>query len=203
MRGKILPILGAVLLTANTAWASPLLDCSPGRVAVDYAWYAHQVALGERDADHTPYDWGITAGLGGNTAVQYRQAKFDTDANPTRYYMRSREINLIHRFDQRVAVFAGLTRVNGRSDGGRINDHDAVQFGLIGDRQLSDRFHLYGILSNSKHNEYANVEFGLSYALTPQTEVNLIYRHLSADHIPPAEASSNLRGFGLGMTYKF
>lgn len=203
MRCRIVIFVLFACSVAGTAYAAPLRDFSPGHAAVDYTWYGHQVALskGDRTPDHTPYDWAITVGLDGSNAVQYRETKFDNDRNPSRDYMRNRELNLIHRFDRRVAAFAGVTRIKGTS--GYVPEHQAIQCGIIGDRQLTDRMHLYGILSGSKHNEYANVEFGLGYALSPQTEINLVYRHLSADHLPPHDGSSNLRGFGLGMTYKF
>ncbi len=189
---KLVIIMAAVLLlTVAPVCASPLEDLSSGRWAIDLNWKPYSFSGGHAS------EFGVTAGLGGDWALAFRQINFDTGGHTRDYGVHNREINLIRKLGDGLQLYAGHSRTGG---GAGISAKNVVQVGVIAARKLGDRFTLYTILGGGKN--VANVEFGLSYRLKPHLELNSTYRHLTVEHIGDRASRHNYRGFGLGLTWK-
>lgn len=182
-----------LLLMSAAGHASPLRDFTPGRWAVDLNWKPYTY-VGEN-----AFDLGVTAGLGNNWAVAYRQMDYDTAGNPGDYRVKSRDINLVRKMSDSFQLYAGCSRITGHVKGGPpLAAKTVAQLGAIVTRKLNDRLTLYGILSGGSN--VTNVEFGLSYRISPSLELTSTYRHLTVEKVGPTRAKENFRGFGLGIT---
>jgi hypothetical protein len=191
MKKLVILMAAVLLLTAAPVCASPLEDFSSGRWAVDLNWKPYSFSGGNAG------EFGVTAGLGGDWALAFRQISLDTDGRAQDYRVQSREINLIRRLGDGLQFYVGHSRTGG---GDGIAAKNVVQAGVIAARKLGDRFTLYTILGGGKN--VANVEFGLSYRLNTHLELTSTYRHLTVEKIGEGASRHNYRGFGLGLTWK-
>ncbi len=191
MKKLILLMAAVLLLTAAPVCASPLENFSSGRLAVDLNWKPYSFSGGNAG------EFSVTAGLGGEWAIAFRQINLDTDGYTHDYRAHNREINLIRRLGDGLQLYVGHSRTGGSAG---INVKNVLQAGVIVARKLGDRFTLYTILGGGKN--VANVEFGLSYRLNPHLELTSTYRHLTVERIGEGASRHNYRGFGLGLTWK-
>lgn len=191
MKKLVILMAAVLLLTAAPVCASPLQDFSSGRLAVDLNWKPYSFSGGNAG------EFGVTAGLGGDWAIAYRQISLDTAGYARDYRVQSREINLIRRLGDGFQFYVGHSRTGG---GAGIAAKNVLQAGVIAARKLGERFTLYTILGGGKN--VANVEFGLSYQLNPHLELTSTYRHLTVERIGEGASRHNYRGFGLGLTWK-
>jgi predicted porin len=185
-------------------FASPLTDFSKGKTALDVNWKPNLKLDNAEFKKDTNYEAGIMTGLGNKLALQYRQTRYDCDNELTRYRVKNQELNLIYQLSKNVDIFAGYskTKTTDSYRGFSVPDKNSPQLGVIGNVKLDKKSTLYAILSGGDN--VANVEFGYSYALTKNLEMNTTYRHLTVEKIGCDEhKKSNMRGFGVGMTYNF
>lgn len=197
MKKLILLITVALLMATGVGQASPLADFSPGRTAVDIMW---EPCTFRGD---NAFAGGVTVGLGNNWAIGFRQLNYDTGKPDGDWRTRSQEINLIHKFTDTFQVYAGYSRTTGAGLNGSpdLATKKVAQVGAIISRRLGDRTVLYGILGGG--NNVTNIEFGLSYQVSPAVELTTTYRHLTVEKVGPAETKEDFRGFGAGLTLKF
>lgn len=174
-------------------------------------------------------DGSITVGLGSKFAFQYNNFRPSgtgetwlnldvigldlSDDLTLRTRLSTQQYNVLYQINNNFAVYTGVFRAKGEFDG-HLNgflsmDVDAAvkrdiwQLGLVGSTKLDDKITLYGILGGGK--DLMNWAAGLSYEVTPDTEINLSYRKLKVDDFTAGNArmDGEASGFGLGVTYKF
>jgi predicted porin len=197
MLKKILAFLVAFCFFPLPCFASPLTDFSSGRGAIDlrampYSYVGSDVL-----------DAGATFGLGGDWALNCRYTRYNTDYAGRNYRSENKELNVIRKIDDNWQVYAGFSGTSGtyRENGQRLADRNVFQAGVIGVKKLSDRTKLFTILGGGRN--VTNIEFGVSYQFTPGWELTSTYRHLTIEKVGPSFDKENLRGFNLGVTYKF
>lgn len=205
--------------------ASPLMDYSLGKTTLDIISYPniqmkdqyYSISDSKSFTDHADgkndnFEWGLTTGLGGNLAIQYRQ--FNPEgASPTQIFgIKSQEINVLYKIDQNISVFSGYHR--SRFTYSRVmysfsaKNKNVLQVGIIGNKQIAPKTQLYGTVGVGK--DLSNFESGLSYEVAKDLELNLIYRHKKVkdlestiDGVFSYKDTVTTKGFGLGITYKF
>ncbi len=184
-------------------FASPLTDYAPGQTVID----VNVGSPGVNPSDSAKLDgdfnagFGITTGLGGNFAMQYKYNNFKTDepaiGNPA---LNAQEFNLLYKLASGVSVFAGGSFTN-YNDNGNVN---GAQFGLVGTTKIGDKTNLYAILATgSKVN---SGEVGVGYEVARSTELNVGYRStkykgLTLDSGATGEVS--VKGMTYGVSFKF
>ncbi len=205
----ILTVLLCTLMAAGVTSASPLSDYSAGRAALDVNWTPRldMEAGGLSGAGKSGnFDFGLTAGLGDRWAIQYRHFN-PVSKNYGGFHggIRSQEINLLYRLDKNLSAFAGWHRakITTNHPGLSLPYKGTWQLGLIGTAPVAKKTTLYGIVGAGSN--LLNAEAGLSYALTRELDVNLFYRYRQVDHlrINAVDLDTTVKGFGLGLTYKF
>ena len=205
----ILTMLLCIFMTAGVTLASPLSDYSAGKVALDVNWTPRldMEANGlSGDGRSSNFDFGLTAGLGNRWAIQYRHFN-PVSKNYGGYHagIRSQEVNLLYKLDKNLSAFAGWhqARITASHHGLSLPDKSTWQLGLIGTTALAKKTTLYGIVGAG--NSLLNAEAGLSYALTRDMDVNLFYRYKKIDNlkINSVDFDTTVKGFGLGLTYRF
>lgn len=196
MRKLIILLAVALLLMGGVSQASPLADFSCGRAAADLVWQLHTFE-GDR-----AFAGGITVGLGGKWAIGYRQLDYDVNGSAGDWRTSNREINLIHKLDENIQLYAGYarTRGNGLHGSPDLAVKKVAQFGAILSKRLGDRTVAYAILGGGDN--LTSIEFGLSRQLNPGLELTVTYRHLTVEKVGSNQAKENYRGFGTGLTWK-
>lgn len=208
MRIILAVFLGAMLM-CSTGLASPLTDYSQGKAAIDVNWRPNldsEISHDGLDSKQGNFDWGITYGLGGNFAVQYRQFSPETkiSSSADSYRFNTQEANVLYRINENVAAFAGYHRANVKNltKGFSSENKNVLQVGLVGNKPLSDKTQLYGIIGAGK--DLRSYEVGLSYRITKDTEFNLSYMDKKISNSGDVDnADVRLKGIGYGLTFKF
>ncbi|MDR7866443.1 MAG: hypothetical protein RIN56_06445 [Sporomusaceae bacterium] len=210
---KKLAIILAVLLctftTAGVTMASPLTDYSAGKVALDVNWTPSLdlEANGETlDGKSGNFDYGLTAGLGGKWAIQYRYFNpVSKDYSGFHGGVRSQEVNVLYKLDKNLSAFAGWhqARLTTNAPGYSLPGKSTWQVGLIGTTALGKKTTLYGIVGAG--GSLLNAEAGFAYALAKDLDVNLFYRYKRIDDLKvnDIDLDTTTKGFGLGLTYRF
>lgn len=205
----ILAVLLCTFMTAGVTLASPLSDYSAGKVALDVNWTPRldmEAAGLSGDGRSNNFDFGLTAGLGGRWAIQYRHFNPVTkDYGGYHYGLRSQEVNLLYKLDKNLSAFAGWhqARLTANQPGLAMPDRSTWQLGLIGTAPLAKKTTLYGIVGAGGN--LLSAEAGLSYALTRDLDANLFYRYKRIDNlrVNDVDFDATVKGFGLGLTYRF
>lgn len=182
--------------------ASPLDDYSHGGTALEINWRPN-LELRHTPVPNTPTasEYGITRGLGDKTAFMFRRTNYDSYSNG-RDTTRNSEFNILYRYSDTLRFFAGYSATSVREEPTSLQFHkNTLQFGLIGMMPLNAKSILYAVAAGGNH--LVNIEAGWSYLLSPGLELNATYRHLSLENISSSVDKAHLRGFGLGLTYKF
>jgi len=228
-------------IMSSIVLASPLTDYSQGNVAIDYTYRFSINAGGQipsfadfKGPGYTGFngklatEGEITAGLGNNFAVQYRQF------NPTfngpamtngAYYdkysgsIQSQEFNILYKLDRHFSLFTGLIKVKpymsensfypGWSASSTIcyagPEERMGQFGLVVSTEIADKLKAYGI--GALGAEYRSWQIGLSYALSKSWDLNVDYRNTTFNNYTVSLGNSggdpsgvqNLTAKGLGI----
>ncbi len=205
----ILAVLLCTFMTAGVTTASPLTDYSAGKVALDVNWTPSLdlEAEGETiDGKNGNYDFGLTAGLGNNWAIQYRYFNpVSKDYDGYHAGVRSQEVNILYKLDKNLSAFAGWhqAKLTTNYPGLSLDNKSTWQVGLIGTTELGKKTTLYGIVGAGS--SLLNAEAGFAYALAKDLDVNLFYRYKRIDDLKvnDYELDTTTKGFGLGLTYKF
>lgn len=211
----ILTVLLCSLLAAGVTTASPLTDYSAGKVALDVNWTPSsdiEIDSVKLDGKSGNFDFGLTAGLGNKWAIQYRYANpvskdyaipdgdsvFNFHAG-----VRSQEVNVLYQLDKNLSAFVGWHQAKLTSNVGDGDSKNTWQLGLIGTTEIAKKTTLYGIVGAG--GSLFNAEAGVAYAFTKDLDLNLFYRYKRMDDLKAGDAKvdTNVKGFGLGMTYRF
>ena len=223
---KLFVMFASLMLLAGVATASPLTDYSAGKVSVDLDWRNTELQ-GDYDGTYAidfkkkySLDAGLTIGLGNNFAVQYNvfnptpktTALPDFLGDSFTGRLSSRQYNLIYRFNPEFAVYTGVMHANGSFKDldwpaiyANTHTRDIWQFGLVASTKLGSKATGYGMIGVGR--DLTNWVAGISFAVAPDTELNLSYRDLKINHFVTTSAGARLdseaSGFGAGITYKF
>ena len=213
----ILAVLLCTLMAAGVTTASPLTDYSAGKVALDVNWTPRldlEADGGTIDGKNGNFDYGLTAGLGGKWAIQYRYFNpvstdyfVDYGSLTGNYHagVRSQEVNILYKLDKNLSAFAGWhqAKLTTNAPGFSLDNKSTWQVGLIGTTALGKKTTLYGIVGAGS--SLLNAEAGFAYALAKDLDVNLFYRYKRIDDLKvnDYELDTTTKGFGLGLTYRF
>lgn len=221
MKRLVITIICLVAMTGS-AFASPLTDYSAGKVAVDFTFYPNL----KMEADHSDggivktdakqkFAFGLTTGLGNKWAVQYRYFSpegVDPISTDRTNRTKTQEFNLLYQLNKNWSVFAGYHSAKYDlsfydSVWSQTHTKGTAQFGLIGSTKIFDKTRLFG--SAGFGNRLTNLEFGLSYEVSPNLEFNLTYRYFNSDKLKftapftGVTLDTKFTGWGLGITCKF
>jgi len=205
----ILAVLLCTFMTAGVTTASPLTDYSAGKVALDINWTPglDLEANGETlDGKSGNFDYGLTAGLGGKWAIQYRYLNpVSKDYGGFHGGVRSQEVNVLYKLDKNLSAFAGWhqARLTTNAPGFSLPSKSTWQVGLIGTTALGKKTTLYGIVGAG--GSLLNAEAGFAYALAKDLDVNLFYRYKRIDDLRANayEIDTTTKGLCPGLTYRF
>lgn len=217
-------------LIAGVSSASPLTDYSPGSTAVDIKWFPalymtdrYTTAIAElngtdiANGKQENSEWGVTTGLGGNWAIQYRQFNpetedFEDSGLLQKYGLRTQELNVLYKIDQSISAFAGWHQARYTYEAEidanvTAQDKNVLQAGLIGTTQVASKTQLYGLVGVGE--ALVDCELGVSYAVAKALDLDLVYRYKQVGELvdttfgTPYEDAVTIEGLGLGITYKF
>ncbi len=217
-------------LIAGVGVASPLTDYSAGKTAVDITWfprmhmtdqYTDQMlslnnGIDTADGKNGNFDWGLTTGLGGNWAFQYRQfnpetADYTTFGRVQRFGIKSQEFNVLYKIDKGVAAFVGWYQTSYSYDSVNANttasNKNVAQAGLVGTAQIAAKTRLYGVVGVGK--DLVNYEVGVAYEIAKGLDFNLVYRYKKVENLDDTtfglryKDDVTAKGLGYGITYKF
>jgi len=215
---KVLAVLVGLMMLCSIAAASPLMDYSAGKAAIDVSVYPSLDfhVTNNFGYDQSPggvsgnIDWGLTAGLGNKFAVQYRQFNPKTEAYNYGevWKLETQEINVLYKLDKNLAGFVGYHQAkNVDSFAGTTRTSfgkNSMQVGLVGTTPIGDKFSLFGTVGVGSG--LTNFEVGVAYAVTPNLDLNVLYRDLRVNGVKfstGAELKNEVKGIGYGLTYKF
>ena len=186
-------------MLSSVAMASPLMDYSKGKAAVDLTFRNSEVTCEGTDSDKkSKLDLSITYSLGDNKALQYRHFAPEMDGDT----VVTNEFNYLRKINKNVSAFVGLMNVHvSDTIGSTSNDYNSTftQLGVIGSTNLSAKTTLWGALAVGS-DSMTNLEVGLSYAITPKLELNVNYRDMKLNI---DDSDLKVKGTGVGITYKF
>ena len=218
MMKKTVLTLALLFVFSSMAFASPLTDYSKGNFSADLTFRPNLSVVDRYTGDGngiedqkgrgSTTDWGVTAGLGNNFALQFAQYNPVGKDSYGGYGMDTKELNLLYKLNKYTSVFAGYHR-SGFVGGEYSKSSNTMQIGLIGQQEISPKTTLYGVAGFG--NRLVNCEVGLGYQIADNTEVNFSYRYKKVNGLYEnygVEGSTysddvTARGFGLGVTYKF
>jgi len=221
MKKKILMIVAVVTMMPSVVSASPLVDYSHGKVAVDLTWRNSDVAMSHSFIPNLDkrynMDWGFTAGLGNNLAIQYRQFNprskdYSVSGASINLQLETQEVNVLYKFDKNVIAYAGIMEtkgvINQNISGGNhvgisTNKASKWQVGLIGTAKLAEKTTAYASIGTGK--DLTTWEIGIGQEIGPNLEFNVDYRLVKAKKFEIVNETIDLtaKGLGCGVTYKF
>lgn len=190
------------LLLTGACQAAPLQDFSRGSTAVAIEWRPN-VEMRHTPVDTVPtaVELGLTHGIGDKTALEFRHSSYDSFYK-TRDTSRNNELNLLYKYNDNIQFYSGYSSTSVREAGSsRRLENTSWQFGLIALKPLTAKTTVYAVVGVGNH--LTNIEAGWSYLLGPGLELDATYRHLSVEKLGGENVKAHLRGFGLGVTYKF
>ncbi|MBP2626614.1 MAG: hypothetical protein H6Q68_1325 [Firmicutes bacterium] len=195
---KKIPLILSLLIYCQVGYASPLEEFSPGHAALDVNWKPDAFRGGQNK-----WDISGTVGLNSRWAINYRQIDFSPKFKGVQLETSNKELNLIYKMDPNIQLYAGYSITKGHEtlSGQRLTQQNMVQGGIIAMKSLGHCTTLYTMLGGGDHS--ANVEFGLSYRMQKDLELNVTYRHLEFRNLGHEKLEEDFRGFGIGFTYKY
>ena len=226
MRKKIFLVTLLTLFLTSIAYAGPLKDFSPGKTAVEVGGLRSDVKISgsgvsEKFDEKYNMNWGVTTGLGGNFALQYKgftakgkgtyipAANLDGTAK-----LNHHELNLLYKLFKTDNVFlytfAGMARDKGsvKIAGTRFSSDSKNnwQAGVGGTVKIARKLDLFA--SVGAGNRVLNWKAGLSYALNKNFDIDVFYSYykvkkLSGENFIGNKFDGSSKGIGLGLTFKF
>jgi len=231
MLKKVALVLAATSVVTSAAFAAPMTDYSQGKFAIDISTSPSLDQSAK--PDYYPYDYsypakstttfGVTAGLGGKWAVQYRQHKFSSEEENTYYYgypqsnLKGYEANALYKVDKNFSVFAGYTSFKLGFTNSYYSGYDnpgksvgGMQVGAIVSTPVTDKVSAYGIVSTGS--KLDSFEVGMAYKVSKNVDFNMGYadRNYKKLHnesswwgTPDHKYNAQAKGINWGVTLKF
>lgn len=203
---KILVLTFIMVISTSVVFASPLMDYSKGKVAIDVTVrpeldmegtlkheYAGTIGSSTVDGKKGNFDFGLTVGLGNQFAIQYKQFNpatknywiaqdlFNDSSNidaTVSGKVNSDEFNLLYKLDKNFAVFTGLNRATASLK--------AIGLNFESKENSSWQVGLIGVTPIADKTKFfgivsggsdvVNWEVGLSYEFVKDAEFNVSYR---------------------------
>ncbi|MBP2654054.1 MAG: hypothetical protein H6Q73_1623 [Firmicutes bacterium] len=214
---KLLVTLSCLLLFSSVAFASPQMDFSAGSGSIDLIGRNTENTItvdGEYNFDKKfNFDGTVTAGLGNDFALQYRNfvpKSKNTSIDGITYTskIRTNEYNLLYKLDTNVAALAGLVNTKGYLNANGLgssetNSKNYWQVGIVASTVVAPNTTLWGSAAAGKN--LTNYEVGAAYEFSPGWEFDVNYRNIKLKDFDVENANPDFAasGFGLGVTYKF
>ncbi len=230
---KVVLVIAFLFLFSAVGAASPLLDYSQGKVAIDLNLRpSGKLAYSEAtlNGKSSNLDLGLTFGLGNKFAFQWlNQASktktysftitdgSDTITGSGHSKLTANQFNLLYLLDKNIAGFVGYTQAknnvygSGTYDGVPFTDNipgktvKGWQAGFTGAFPLGEKLTGYGTVGLG--NKIESFEFGVAYELSKNAELNLFYKTVNYKDLQFQDDDDkyNLRvkGPGVGLTLKF
>lgn len=215
-----------ILAFSTVAFAAPLTDYSQGKVTADVSVRPSTDLGNYKDSNNLEY--GVTAGLGNNFAIQYKNSDTDSKKLPfsSNYQgtivtgtmkgeLKAQELNLLYQLNDNVSAFVGLTQakmgLSHHATGGGITvagniagkSANGMQIGFVTTEKLADRLNGYTMLALG--NKVYQYELGVSYEVSKDVDFNVFYKSTKYKNLTlqSAEFDANVKGIGYGLTAKF
>lgn len=182
---------------ATTASAAPLKNYNAGHFAVDAGITLPSSIDGDNyklsKSDSTYF--GATAGLGGNTALNYRWDNFKADQGKT----RTQQLNLMYKLLPNVSAYAGY--LNADSDFIGSHEKNSGQVGLQAQFDIPMLFTVWGNVGYGNKN--TSYEVGISKPIVNNVELNVSYYDHKFKDALGDDNDLKAKGVNLGLTVKF
>jgi hypothetical protein len=186
-----------VALTA-TAYASPLKNYNPGKVAIDAGVTLPTSIKGDNyklSKSNSTY-LGATAGIGSNMALNYKWNNYKADQGKT----RAQQLNLMYKFLPGISAYAGYLNADTSTDfGGKTKN--SGQVGLVAAYDIPLLFTVWGNIGVGNKN--AGYEIGISKPILNNLEVNASYYDQKFNDAIADDRDVKAKGVNLGLTVKF
>lgn len=200
-------VLGIVLVMISTVgFAAPMTDFSAGKWQLDATMRPDlEVTLITGAYAKTNWDFGVTAGVGGDWAVQYKYNSSDIDGSPMLLNaadMRGQELNLLYKLDKNSSAFIGATSFKFQEDNVIRLKENGFQVGLQTTVPFTEK--TSGFVVASVGNKVNSFEIGLAYKAATNVDVNISYVDRKYQ-LPTGvyDTSYTAKGVGLGISYRF
>lgn len=222
MKGKILGMVLGLSMIASVGFASPLNDFSQGNVSLELsARPSNDLKVSDNQGSTTYdaktfYDYGITAGLGNNFALQYKYSNPKSkDYFGISGQLTVQEFNVLYKVDNHNTVFTGVNTVKDKYSGlGYSSEGDTKtnwQLGVTSQTNLNDNIIGYATLAAG--NDTTAWKVGASYVINKNLDFDLFYGWNKYKNVKYGSALANIagtdkadytaKGMGYGLTYKF
>lgn len=204
---RIIVLVACLMMIGSVAMASPLMDFSQGKGAIDLTMRNTENSIeGEGFEKDYNFDGAATFGLGNKWAVQYRyfQPESDKTFGVVTLKLATNEFNVLYKLDKNLAAFAGYANAKGTLavDGigsSSSSTKDLWQLGLVGTAAIGDKTTLWA--SVGAGSDLTNWEAGIGYAFTPKCEFNVSYREFKVNDLDGVDVKA--KGLGFGVTFKY
>lgn len=191
--------LGALLTAAAAAPASaaPLKNYDAGHFAIDAGITLPSSIEGDNykmsKSDSTYF--GATAGIGNNTALNYRWDNFKADQGKT----RTQQFNLMYKVLPGISAYAGYLNADHNYAGS--DDQGSGQLGLQAQFELPLLFTVWGNVGYGNKN--TSYEIGLSKPILNNVDLNVSYYDHNFRDALGDDRDVDAKGVNLGVTVKF
>ena len=225
---KLLFTLAASMFFCSVAAASPLTDYSQGHYSLDltvrntdsssvFKTSAYTIDYNVFDKK-TNLDTMFTLGLGGKFAAQYNYfaPKSESLSSFTngeyRLQNKVQQINVLYKLNKNVAASFGYASVgtgflfkNDSYNSDTIYTKSCLTIGILGTTTIAPKINLWGSFIGGK--SLTDYKIGIGYAIQPNLDLNVDYRHIKIRDIncnfDGTTSNGNSKGLGLGLTYKY
>lgn len=212
MRKLLFALFTLCLVTTGTAFASPTTNFEKGSVTFEIGTSTFSKVSGQGtlhvSADgKSGYKYAVTAGLGNNWAVQFKQGIFRSEdstvsigpATMTTYAEGDLiDVNLLHKINPHLTMVVGYEH-DKVSYGQHVNpaSKSSLHFGFTATQDLSKNTALFGTLLMGSG--VSLKEIGVSQKLSPVSTLNVSYAERKFDSV---DLTIPAIGFRDKMEYK-
>lgn len=222
MKKKVIGVVAALSLATSVGFAAPLNDFSQGKVAVDIsARPSNDIKVSDSTGSETydgktSWEYGITAGLGNNFAIQYKNFNPKSkDYSGFSGKLDTQEFNVLYKVDENFTVFTGFVQAKSKYDVSGLGSFEGDtksnwQLGVTGQTPLADK--LTGYATVAAGADTSSWKLGVSYAINKNMDFDLFYAENKYDNVKyngaiasiyGRDADYKVKGLGYGLTYKF
>ncbi|WP_177566140.1 hypothetical protein [Phascolarctobacterium sp.] len=200
MKKTLIVTLALALGLTTVCAASPLKNYDAGKVALDLGLTVptnnnyEGASVGSKKT--APYA-GITVGLGGKTAVNYKWNQYKNSGSTK---VEAQQLNLMYKVLPVLDVYAGYVNSDVKLHGDS-RSRNSGQVGVQGRVELPFLCTLWGRAGAG--NKLTSYEIGLSRTLVSNVELNLSYYDNKFKNSAPGSIDAKTKGVNMGVTVKF